>query len=196
VRVRVVVLACVVIAAAALIGREPILQAVGDFLVVSDLLQKGDAVIAIGGDGPERVATAMQLVREGYGEWLIVSGGPYARGLNSGHLMRDQALAAGMPAARLLVDDQAESTSDNARGSARLMEEHRLTSAVLLTSPYHTRRAGMIFGREFGRRRLAVRVMAVDDGHFRAEQWWTREFERRLVVREYGKLVLFLGGIR
>ena len=185
-----------VIAAAAWIGREPILQAVGDFLVISDPLQKADAVIAIGGNGPERVATAMKLLRDGYGEWLIVSGGPYARGLNSGHIMRDQALAAGMPAARLLVDDQAESTTDNARGSARLMEGRRLASAVLLTSPYHTRRAGMIFGREFRQRRLSVRVIAVDDGHFRVEQWWTREFERRLVVREYGKLVLFLGGIR
>jgi len=194
-RARVVALACAVIAAAAWVSREPILQAVGDFLVVSDPLEKADAVIAIGGDGPERVATAMKLLRDGYGEWLIVSGGPYAREFNSGHLMRDQALRAGMSAERLLVDDQAESTADNARGSARLMERHRLASAVLLTSPYHTRRAGMIFSREFRRRRLSVRVIAVDDGHFRVEQWWTRVFERHLVVREYGKLVLFLGGI-
>ena len=155
-----------------------------------------DALIAIGGDGPERVATAMRLLREGYGQWLIVSGGPYAFGLNSGLIMRDQALRAGLPAERLLVDDRAESTVDNARGSAGLMEGRGLASALLLTSPYHTRRAAMIFAREFRSKRLNVRVLAVDDGHFRVDRWWTREFERRLVVREYGKLVLFLGGIR
>jgi uncharacterized SAM-binding protein YcdF (DUF218 family) len=191
-----VILTCVVVGAAAWFGREPILQATGEFLVVSDLLERADAVIAIGGDGPERVATAMRLLRDGYGQWLIVSGGPYAFGLNSGLTMRDQALAGGMPPERLLVDDRAESTVDNARGSAGLMEGRRLASAILLTSPYHTRRAGMIFAREFRPRRLSVRVLAVDDGHFRVDRWWTREFERRLVVREYGKLVLFLGGIR
>ncbi len=191
-----VVLVCVVVSVVAWFGREPILQAMGDFLVVSDPLEPTNAVIAIGGDGPERVATAMRLLRDGYGRWLIVSGGPYALGLNSALAMRDQAIGAGMPTEQLLVDDRAESTVDNARGSAGLMETHRLESAILLTSPYHTRRAAVIFAREFRPRRLRIRILSVDDGHFRVDHWWTREFERRLVLREYVKLAGFLGGIR
>lgn len=101
-----------------------------------------------------------------------------------------------MPPARILVDDRAESTLDNARGAAHLMAAHGLHSGVVLTSPYHTRRAAVVFSRVFGRQGLRLRMLAVDDGHFRVARWWTRPFERGLVLREYGKLMAFLGGIR
>jgi len=187
----------VVLVGFAYLGREPLLQAVGNFLVVSDPLVPSDAAIAISGNGPERVWTGMKLIRDGYAHYLIVSGGgPYKGGRNSGLIMRDQAIAAGMPEDRLLVDDRAESTVGNAEGAARLMKARSLRSGILLTSPYHTRRAGLIFSRIFRREGLHVRVLAVDDGHFRVQGWWTRRIQRSLVLREYVKLAAFLGGVR
>lgn len=185
-----------VLATMAYVEREPLLQAAGDFLVVSDALRSADAIIAIGGDGPERIFTALRLLRDGYGRWLIISGGPYGRGLNSASLMRKQAIASGLPAGQILLDEVAESTDDNAVGSARLMKNRSLRSAILLTSPYHTRRAAMVFSRHFRRNGLVVRVLAVDDGHFRIDRWWTRQLDRGLVIREYAKLLAFLGGVR
>lgn len=43
----------------ALLSPERALQAVGDFLAVEDPLERADAVIAISGDGQERVGEAM-----------------------------------------------------------------------------------------------------------------------------------------
>lgn len=189
-------LAALVMAAMAYLGRNPLLQGAGDFLVVSDALRPADAIIAIGGDGPERIRTAMELLREGYGRWLVVSGGPYGRGKNSAFMMRDQAIAEGMEGERILVDDRAESTLDNAVGSAKSMRGRGLHTAILLTSPYHTRRAAVVFTRVFHREGLQVRMLAVDDGHFKVDHWWTRDFERHLVLREYVKLLAFLGGLR
>lgn len=180
----------------AYVEQEPLLQAAGDFLVVSDALRSADAIIAIGGDGPERIFTALRLLREGYGRWLVVSGGPYGRGFNSAILMRNQAIRGGLPAERIIVDDVAESTVGNAVGSARLMKRRGLRSAILLTSPYHTRRAAIVFSRYFRRDGLVVRVLAVDDGYFRIDRWWTREPDRGLVLREYTKLLAFLGGVQ
>jgi uncharacterized SAM-binding protein YcdF (DUF218 family) len=189
-------LAAVVVAAGAALMREPLLQAAGTFLVVSDPVERVDAVIVIGGDGIERITTARRLLQEGDGQWLIISGGPYGPGLNSASILQGQARGSGVPAERILVDDRARSTLDNAEGAARLMTAHGLRSGVVLTSPYHTRRAAVVFSRVFGRHGLRLRVLAVDDGHFRIDRWWTRSFERRLVLREYGKLVAFLGGLR
>jgi len=186
----------VAIVAIGYLGREPLLQAAGDFLAVSDPVRPVDAALVIGGDVFERLATSRRLLQDGYGQWLVISGGPYGRGLNSAVTMRHQALASGVPAGRILVDDTSESTVDNAEMTARLMASHGLRTGVVLTSPYHTRRAGVVFFRVFRRTGLLVRVLAVDDGHFRLELWWTRPNDRRLVVREYLKLAAFLGGAR
>lgn len=193
---RYAIMVVVAIVAIGYLGREPLLQAAGDFLAVSDAVTPVDAVIVIGGDGVERIATSRQLLQDGYGQWLVISGGPYGGGLNSAVTMRHQALTSGVPAGRILVDDTSESTVDNAEGTARLMASHGLRTGVVLTSPYHTRRAGVVFSRVFRRTGLLARVLAVDDGHFRLERWWTRRSDRRLVVREYLKLAAFLGGAR
>ncbi len=193
---RMLVVAVLFLAVVAALWRAPLLQAMGNFLVISEAPRPTDAIIAIGGDGHERIETAINLLRDGYGRWLIVSGGPYGRGLNSAFAMRDQALGDGMAPEHILVDETAESTLDNAVGSMKLMKSRGLHTAILLTSPYHTRRAIVIFSRVFHREGLLVRVLAVDDGHFNVDRWWTREFDRRLVTREYVKLLAFLGGVR
>ncbi len=186
----------VVLAAAALLS-PPGLQAIGDFLVVEDALVPADAVIAISGDGTgERVATAVDLVRRGYGRWLILSGsraGAAAAGATAA--MVQAALRGGIPEERLLVDDASASTEDNARHSAVLMADQRLHSAILVTSPYHTRRAAVIFRREFRRRGLELRVVPAQRSFFDVRGWWTRRPERALVIREYAKLVGAILGI-
>ncbi len=178
------------------LARDAVLQRAGDFLVVSDSLTPSDAVIAVSGDGPERVATSIELMRRGLARRLVISGGVYGRGINAAHVMRDQALQDGVPAREVIVDDQATSTAENALGAARAMKAHGLRSAILVTSPYHTRRAGMLFHRVFLREGLTLRVHAVERSFFRVDRWWTRRGDRDLVVGEYLKLVAHLGGVR
>ncbi|MGH2372896.1 MAG: YdcF family protein [bacterium] len=172
------------------LGRHVVLQAVGDFLVVNDPLVRADAIIAIGGNGPERVATSAALLRQGYGEWLILSGGPYGQGQNSLNELRDHAAANGVSPDRILADDGAESTVGNARASVRLMKARGLRTAILVTSPYHTRRAAVTFSRIFRAEGLDVRVRAADNSFFKVQRWWTGRGGRDLVLREYVKLLI------
>ena len=95
----------------------------------------------------------------------------------------------------LLLDEQATSTYENAVGSARLMQVHGLSSAILVTSPYHMRRAAIEFRSVFLPQGLTVRAFPAQDSFFRLERWWTRGKDRALVIREYLKLVAFLAGI-
>jgi uncharacterized SAM-binding protein YcdF (DUF218 family) len=188
--------AAAILAVAAYREAPPLLQAAGDYLAVSDPVVPVDAIVAIGGDGRERIDTAMQLLRRGMGRWLVISGGPYDRGQNSATAMREQAVSEGMAAGRMLVDDRAESTYDNATGTARLMQSRGLRTALVLTAPYHTRRASVVFHRVFRPEGLEVRMLAVDDGYFNVHGWWTRVRDRLLVFREYVKLMAFFGGLR
>ncbi|MDR7418905.1 MAG: YdcF family protein [Armatimonadota bacterium] len=197
--VRWLALAAAVLLAAGGVFRDAALQAVGDFLVVNDPLEQADAVIAISGNGPERLTTAVALLRDGFARVLIISGGPYVLGRrprNSAEVMRDEVLAAGVPAAQVLMDDRATSTYDNAVGAAALMRTHGLRTAFLVTSPYHTRRAAVIFRRVFHADGLRVRVRASEESFFDVRRWWERPRDRRLVYREYLKLLAATGGAR
>lgn len=175
-----------------------LLQAVGDFLVITDPPAPADVVIAVSGDGTgERARAAADLLRRGYVRWVIISGSRrgFAPGGATAAMVR-QALRAGVPRARLLVEDASTSTLDNARHTARLMRAHGLRRAIVVTSPYHTRRAAWTFRSVFRPQGLQVRVLAAGDSFFQVKGWWTRPQERALVVREYAKLLAFLVGIR
>lgn len=129
--------------------------------------------------------------------WVILSGSTsgHARGGATAAMMR-QAMRAGVPGDRLLIDDQSDSTWENARNTARLMRAHGLRRAIVVTSPYHTRRAAWVFRAVFRPQGLQVRLLAVSDSFFRVDEWWTRHRDRNLVAREYAKLLGFLVGIR
>jgi uncharacterized SAM-binding protein YcdF (DUF218 family) len=174
------------------------LQAVGDFLVVRDPVIPVDAVIAISGDGTgERVVTASSLLRQGNARWLILSGSTAgaAPGGAVAAMLR-VAMRSGVPAERILIETGSASTLDNARNSARLMQARGLRTAILVSSPYHTRRAAWIFLSEFQPRGLNVRAYAAHNSFFDAREWWTRARDRGLVLGEYRKLLGFMVGAR
>ncbi len=184
--------------ALALLAHQTILQAVGDFLAPEDALTSVDAVIAISGDGRERVGTAADLFRRGYAPWLIVSGGPALAGRPSGSAQELARFARefGVPTARILFDEQATSTVENARGSARVMQQHGLRTAILVTSPYHMRRSIIIFRSAFAPLGLRVLAYPVQKSFFSLKGWWKTPQRREFVLREYLKLLAFLVGIR
>ena len=183
-----------VLLGALVLASRTILQAVGDFLTVSDHLTPADAVIAISGDGEERVRTAVGLLTRGYGRWLILSGAPAGEPGSAAELA-EYARKYHAPEGALLLDDRAVSTFGNAVGSARVMRARGLRSAILVTSPYHMRRAIVEFRSIFGSQGLTVRAFPAQDSFFHPDGWWTRRKDRELVIREYLKLAAFLAGI-
>jgi len=182
------------VALGGVLARRPLLQAVGDFLVVEDPLARADAVIAVSGDGEERVRTASELLLRGYAGLLILSGGPRGGTGSADQLVR-YAQRSGVPDHLILRDDGATSTLENARGTARLMRAHGLSTGILVTSPYHVRRSIIIFRSVFSPQRLTVRAYPARDSFFEVREWWTRRQDRELVEREYLKLAAFLIGI-
>lgn len=168
------------------------LQAAGDFLRVQDKLAKADAIIVLAGDdNGERVNQGVKLFKAGYADKILMSGGPLAWRLTAAEWMKKQAVAEGIPPPAIIVQDRSRSTIDDARFSLPLAAAQGWRSVILVTSPYHTRRAGNVFRKVFGDQHIKVIVQPAEPSAFSFDRWWTRYEDRGAVVWEYVSFVLY-----
>jgi uncharacterized SAM-binding protein YcdF (DUF218 family) len=174
-----------------------VLVGLGHWLEVADPLAKADAIVAISGDTGARAQTAIALWKQGYAPVLIFSGGSSdPESVASAELMKRTAVAAGVPANAIVVEGTSATTEENAEHVAQLMKTRKLKSAILVTSPYHQRRAAMLFEREFGRASLTFRNHPADDPTWDPNLWWTADPPRSLTFLELAKLGALVAGQR
>jgi uncharacterized SAM-binding protein YcdF (DUF218 family) len=174
-----------------------LLAAIGHFLDLTDPLAKADAIIAISGDTGARTDSAVALWKQGYAPVLIFSGGSSdPASVASAELMKRSAVAAGVPANAIVVEGSSATTEENARRVAEVMSQRGLRSAILVTSPYHQRRAAILFEREFDRASLSFRNHPANDPDWDPTLWWTSEPSRSLTLVEIAKLGALVAGQR
>jgi len=92
----------------------------------------------------ERILAGIKLVKAGYGDVLILAGGSgdlYDQTKQEAVFLRQFALDAGMPAEKILIDSDSRNTHENAVNTRTLMEQHRLSSSLLITTAAHLPRA-------------------------------------------------------
>jgi SanA protein len=89
----------------------------------------------------DRVAAAVDLYRAGRVQVLLMSGGKRSEAYDEPAAMRRTALALGVPAADILIDEAGLTTYDTCR---RARTEFGLAEAVLVTQRFHLDRALML----------------------------------------------------
>jgi uncharacterized SAM-binding protein YcdF (DUF218 family) len=91
----------------------------------------------------ERLDFAHSLYEAGVVDKLILSGGLGAHGSTKTEAqgMRDYLLAAGMPADKLLLENEAKDTYGNLLYSQRIAQAEGLSRLLVITHDYHTARA-------------------------------------------------------
>ena len=166
-----------------------VLVAIGHVLDVEDPLKKADAIVALSGDTGARTATAVDLWKRKYAPIIIFAGASEdPNSVASGELMKREAVAAGVPESAILVEPASNTTQENAREVARLMTARGFMTAILVTSPYHQRRAADLFAREFPPANLSFSNYPARDPEWDPNTWWLREPARTLTVVELAKL--------
>jgi len=173
-----------------------VLVGVGHYLAVADPIAHADAIVAISGDTGARTDTAVTLWKQGYAPLLIFSGASQdPQSVASAELMKRSAIAAGVPAEAILVEPASATTEENATNVAELMHARNLRTAILVTSPYHQRRASMLFEREFDRRGgISFRNHPADDPDWDPNVWWTHDPSRTRTLVELAKLGALVAG--
>ncbi len=96
-----------------------------------------------------RMEHAIGLVKRGTVPRLVLSGGVGKAGHTEASVMRDLALAAGVPAEALILDEDARSTIENFACGRPLLERLGARGVLLVTEPWHMTRA-MLLARRHG----------------------------------------------
>ena len=118
------------------------LRAIGQHLVAEEPITSADAIVVIGHDKTgERVEHAVKLFRQGLGKSLIISGQQVRWRTNSADIMKQHALALGIPQEAILIDRDGTTPTLQAEHVHKVMEDKGLKSAILVTSSYRSARS-------------------------------------------------------
>ncbi len=176
----------------ALLWQGPLLLTViGSFLVVEDNPSKADAIVVLSGDGGARLEQGVELFQKGYSRWLILVGGGQQGSPPAAEVMMRQAAQMGVPQARMLTVDQSTSTREDALYTREVMVQQGLKSAILVTSPYHERRASLTFAKAFQDTGITVASYPVQDDQWSPNSWWQDNATLRLTLVELAKLAYY-----
>jgi uncharacterized SAM-binding protein YcdF (DUF218 family) len=180
---------------AAFVFWHQILWRMGALLVNAGAPVKADIVVVIGGDWlGNRILKGAELVREGYAPRLLASGVGPMYGSFESELAVNYAVAHGYSRADFLaLHYPAVSTVDEARAVIPRLRALGVHHFVLVTSEYHTARAGRIFRREA--RDLSVDVVASSTNDWHGGEWWKDREGRKLWFNEAVKTIADYLGI-
>lgn len=153
--------------------------------------QPVDAIVAVsGGDTGARTDEAIALYKNGWSNTLIFSGAAHDKsGPSNAAAMQTRAIAAGVPASAIYLDEYSETTKQNAENTQTIFADRKMKSIILVTSGYHQRRAGL----EFNKRASNVEVVnhpVVQDKDWSA-WWWATPRGWWLATSELVKVIAF-----
>jgi len=123
---------------------------VAPWLIVDDAADTADAIVVLGGEAypPNRTIRALQLYNERRAPVVVFAGGALpgsSPDTSSAQVALRHALARGLPPDVALLADGAQSTYDEAALVRDLVAAHGWRSLMIVTDPYHTRRAVRTF---------------------------------------------------
>ncbi len=120
-------------------------------------MTRADAIVILGYGPPvdkkgtirpellRRVEAGADLFSRGLAEAIIVTGGNTYKDYYESAVMKEALLGLGVPADSVIEEREAMDTIGNARYSAKIMKERGWTSCILVSSPYHLKRAARLF---------------------------------------------------
>jgi len=184
---RILLLVLVAIVVLGLVFRNTILAALGSYLIKADAPEKADIALVLAGDGEgNRILAAAQLARQGYVSRVLVSGPSGIYGQYECDLAIPFAVKAGYPASYFLhFENNARSTQEEARDTIERLHQLGMHKVLLVTSDYHTRRAGKIF--RTAAPDLQFVVVAAPDTYFTAGGWWHNRQGEKIAFNEWVK---------
>ncbi len=161
----------------------------GSLLVNDGPPRKADLIVVIGGDYTgSRILTAAKLVGQGYAPRILVSGAGPLYGQHESDLAVDFAVAHGYPRDEFLpFRYPALSTTDEARADIREMRKMGVHKYLLVTSVWHTARAGRVFRREGAG--LDEYTVSAPDRYWQNGEWWKDREGRKIWFFETAKTI-------
>jgi uncharacterized SAM-binding protein YcdF (DUF218 family) len=169
------------------------LRALGAYLIISSDLQAANAIVVLSGGDESRMSEALQLYNENYARMIILTEtGRTAEGYSQLHSfdMRIVLLSNGVPSGNMLITNRlVSSTRDEALAVKNLMINQQMKSAIIVTDPYHTRRALDIFKEIFKDTDIRLSIQPVHNSWYNSRTWFLKFDGWKYTILEYIKLL-------
>ena len=179
--------------------RSPLVWMAAEPLRLSAAPRPADAIVVFaggvgesgkaGGGYQERVKQAVELYREGLAPRVIFSSG-YTFVFQEAEIMKELAVGHGVPASAIILEQQAANTHENVRLVSAILDQHEWRSVLLVSSPYHMRRALLTW------RKVAPHIQVVPtpvlDGRFYNHETGASLAQVRGILHEYLSLLYYL----
>jgi uncharacterized SAM-binding protein YcdF (DUF218 family) len=146
--------------------------------------ESGDA----GGGYQERVKQAVDLYQGGYARRILFSSG-FVFAFREAEVMRQLAVSSGVPADAIVLELEAASTYDNVRYSREILRANGWSSALLVSAPYHMRRALGVWRRVAPE--VAVTPVPVENSLFYAHERGASLQQIRGILHEYAAIAAY-----
>jgi len=168
-------------------------------LIRTDPLAPADAIVVLGSYRLERTLEAGTLFREGWAKRILLMRSPdisSSNVLSRVHvkvpvwldIQKDALHQMAVPASAILQSPTQDTTISESRYVAHFVRLQKYKRIIVVTSPYHTARAGRFFrkaaGNSFEVIMRADRYEPADPDH-----WWRHSGDRSDVVTEYMKSI-------
>jgi uncharacterized SAM-binding protein YcdF (DUF218 family) len=183
-----------------------LLESYARWLVVDDPMRRSDAVVALSGGDGERLHAAIQLYRKGLAGALLIVGPdvPLLKvysgedSLTQGEAKRRIAIRKGIPADSIILALGSTSTIEEARVTLAEARVRHWRSVLIVTDPFHTRRARATFHRVFHGSEIALVMYHLPESRSaqKIPRWWTRESDSMAVFTETVKMIFYAANHR
>lgn len=172
-----------------------LLQPIGDYLIIQDKPKKVDMIVTSSG-AEYRTEYAIELYKQGLAPKLFFTGGYSEKNQRvEAEWSRRLALDAGAPDDAVIIDTtDVVSTYQEALRLRNYIDAHpeTISTIMIVTDPYHTRRAKWAYKTVFGDQ-LKVRMVPVPfEKTNLSKTWWKDANSSKMVWNEYVKLVFYI----
>lgn len=176
------------------IWKNPLLQEVADFLIVEETAATSDVIIVLGGEiKGERTKKAVDLYKKGYADRLLFSDGTdLSWRTKAVDEMVALALELNTPEKNIFKETKSRSTYENATYSKDMMIENNWTSAIVVTTDWHTKRSQHVFDQVFKGSGIQLTYAGAPDERIDSlKEWWKDSEKQQIVLTEWAKFMVY-----
>ena len=166
---------------------------ISELVFVNEEIQSSDIILIPGGSHPQLMEKAAELYQQGLAPFILPSGqfNPKIPGYSSEwEFLKSLGVKLGIPEEKILREDQARNTFENAEFSWRIIEQNKLSvkKAILVCKAYHSRRALLTYQSLFSKDIDFFVASVPDKRDITKDNWYLDEEKIKIVMGEVVKI--------
>ncbi len=181
-RIALLIIGFIVLILAGFIFRFTILLEVGNYLIKEDKLQKSEVIFVLGGNSFDRGNEAAKILKKGYGVKVVCLGENvpsvfkaidklYSEAeVTKINMVRNNEVAS----RKIELFERGTSTKEEAEYIASYCKENHVSSAIVISSRFHTRRIQRVFKPLFDRVETRLIVHGAPSSQYQESLWWRK----------------------